>query len=51
MKNRLGNGAPGEIFELDFALSLQHFHDLATAQRAVMGKKAQSVSMRLGVNI
>lgn len=51
MKNRLGNGAPGEIFELDFALSLQHCHDLATAQRAVMGEKAQSVSMRLGVNI
>jgi hypothetical protein len=40
MKNRLGNDAPGEIFELDFALSLQHCHDLATAQRAVMGEKA-----------
>ena len=44
MKNCLGNGA-GEIFELAFALSLQHCHDLATAQRADMSEKAQSVSM------
>ena len=51
MKKRLGNGSPGEIFESDFAMHLQHSHDLAAAQRAVMGNKAQKVDVRLGIDI
>ena len=51
MKERLGNGSPGEIFESDFAMHLQHSHDLAIAQRVVMGEKAQKVDVRLGIDI
>lgn len=50
IKDRLGNGSPGEIFETDFATHLQHSHDLAAAQRDVMGLKAQKVYVRLGVD-
>lgn len=48
IRDWLGNGSPGEIFEADFAIHLQHCHDLANAQRAVMGNKAQSVDVTLG---
>lgn len=49
IKEWLGNGAPGEIFEADFAIHLQHCHDLADSQKAVMGhKEAQPVDVRLG---
>jgi hypothetical protein len=50
MKDRLGNGAPGEIFESDFAMHLQHCHDLAKAQHSVMGERAQAVDVQLGVD-
>jgi len=49
VKNYLGNGAPGEIFECDFAMHLQHSHDLADAQVAVMGNRAQQINVNLGV--
>ena len=49
IKDYLGNGAPGEIFEVDFAIHLQQCHDLADAQHAVMGDKAQRVDVALGV--
>ena len=48
IKHYLGNGAPGEIFEADFAIYLQQCHDIADAQRAVMGDKAQQVDVVLG---
>ena len=48
MRARLGNGSPGEIFECDFAMHLQHSHDLADAQRAIMGKDAPAVDVLLG---
>jgi hypothetical protein len=48
MRERLGNGSPGEIFECDFAMHLQHSHDLADAQRAIMGEQAPAVDVLLG---
>jgi hypothetical protein len=43
IKEHLGDGAPGEIFEADFAVHLHHCHDLAAAQHAVMGPRVQPV--------
>jgi hypothetical protein len=51
MKDRLGNGSPGEIFEADFLVNLEQCHSIAEAQRSVMGEHAQKVDVRLGVNI
>ena len=51
MKGRLGNGAPGEIFEADFLLNLEQSHDIAVAQRYIMGKKAQQVDVVLGKDV
>ena len=48
MTDLLGNGSPGEIFEANFALHLYHCHDIAAAQRAIMGDKAQSTYVSLG---
>jgi hypothetical protein len=48
MRDRLGHGSPGEIFECDFAMHLQHSHDLADAQRAIMGEQAPGVDVALG---
>jgi hypothetical protein len=31
MKNHLGNGSPGEIFESDFLVNLEHCHGIALA--------------------
>lgn len=52
MKKFLGNGGPGEVFEAYFLVNLEHCHDIAGAQRAVMGQQhAQQVDVRLGVDI
>jgi hypothetical protein len=51
MKDRLGNGAPGEIFEADFLMNLEHCHNIADAQRAVMGNEAQPVDVLIGVDL
>ncbi len=51
MKGRLGNGAPGEIFEADFLVNLEHCHGIAASTRALMGKQAQQVDVRLGVDM
>lgn len=51
MKGRLGNGAPGEIFEADFLVHLEQSHDIAIAQRYVMGDMAQPVDVILGKDI
>jgi hypothetical protein len=48
MKDRLGNGTPGEVFECDFAMHLQHSHDLADMQRAFMQDAAPNVDVVLG---
>eukprot|EP00978_Attheya_sp_CCMP212_P049142 scaffold622576_cov63-Attheya_sp.AAC.1 len=48
MRERLGNGSPGEIFECDFAMHLQHSHDLADAQLAIMGTQAPAVDVVIG---
>jgi len=48
IKEHLGNGAPGEIFEADFAVHLHHCHDLAAAQHAVMGQRAQPTYVTMG---
>jgi hypothetical protein len=48
MRDRLGTGSPGEIFECDFAMHLQHSHDLADAQLAIMGEKAPAVDVVIG---
>ena len=50
VKNYLGNGAPGEIFECDFMMHLQQSHNLADAQVAIMGERAQQVYVNLGVD-
>jgi hypothetical protein len=48
IKEHLGNSAPGEIFEADFAVHLHHCHDLAAAQHAVMGRRVQPVYVTMG---
>lgn len=48
IEEHLGNGAPGEIFEADFAVHLHHCHDLAAAQRAIMGERAQPSYVPMG---
>eukprot|EP00978_Attheya_sp_CCMP212_P045166 scaffold335652_cov64-Attheya_sp.AAC.1 len=48
MRERLGNGSPGEIFECDFALHLQHSHDLANAQCSIMGTEAPRSDVVIG---
>jgi adenylate kinase family enzyme len=51
IKAYLGNGSPGEIFEADFAIHLQHMHDIADATRAVMGAdRGHEVFVRLGID-
>lgn len=41
IKDYLGNGAPGEIFEADFVIHLQQCHDLADALQSAMGHKTK----------
>ena len=50
VRKYLGNGAPGEIFESDFAMHLQQSHDLARAQVAVMKDRAQQGTVQLGLD-
>ena len=48
MRDRLGNGSPGEIFECDFAMHLQHTHDSADAQASIMGNMAPVENVLIG---
>ena len=51
MKDRLGCGSPGEIFEADFLVHLEHSHAVAEAQRYVLGGEAPEAFVRVGVDI
>jgi hypothetical protein len=51
MKDRLGCGSPGEIFEADFLLHLEHTHNLAQAQKYVLEVAAPEAFVRVGVDI
>lgn len=50
VRKYLGNGAPGEIFESDFAMHLQQSHDVAKAQVAAMKDRAQPSNVQLGID-
>lgn len=52
MKNRFGNGTPGEVFEADFLVNLEHFRGLAQAEAFFLGTgKARDMNVSLGRNV
>lgn len=51
MRYRLGNGAPGEVFEADFLVSLEQCYALAEAESFYLGDKARDLKVLLGCNI
>ena len=50
VKHTLGTGTPGDIFESDFRLHLEHSHKIRDAQVAVMGDQAEEVMVCLGTS-
>ena len=49
-RHTLGTGTPGDIFESDFRLHLEHSHKIRDAQVAVMGDQAEEVMVCLGTS-
>jgi len=51
MKDRLGNGAPGEVFEADFLVNLEHCHKLAEAEYFFLRESARQLNVLLGTSM